>query len=458
MKFVNRERELGALERWWARPGEGLALVWGRRRVGKTWILRHFSAPRSTVFHTGGGRPRSAELALLSRRVADADLGIARDLATRPFVTWDEALDALAVAARDRPLLLVLDEFPELVDSEPALPGIIRAFWDRAQTTAELRIILCGSAVRAMFEMQQRRAPLYGRFGTVLQIHPFAPHEAALMLPGLDPSTRALVWGLVGGVPLYLSWWDQDRSVEANLAELVCEPDGRLLSEGQLVLATEGDAGRLTGPVMSAIAMGRTNFNEIAEAVGTDPSRVLERLVNLRLVERLTPVTEDARRTRRRLYRVADNFMAFWLGVVDRYRSEIEQGLGRTVLGALTQRIDGHMGGRWEEAFRAHLRRLTLAGELEDDVVAIGPFWRADGQNEIDAVALAGVQRRVVLLGEAKWSRQVRAPRVEAALRRKAASVPGDTDAARLAIAARERVDGAAAATLCVTARDIFTA
>lgn len=288
-------------------------------------------------------------------------------------------------------------------------------------------------------------------------MHPFAPHEAALMLPRLDPSTRALVWGLVGGTPLYLSWWDQDRTVEDNLLELVCRPDSRLLSEGQLVLATEGDAGRLAGSVMSAIALGRTGFNEIRDVVRTDPSRVLDRLISLRLVDRLTPVTEDERKTRRRRYRIADNFLALWLGVIDRYRSEIEQGLGRTIVRPLMQRLDGHMGARWEKAFQAHLRRLATAGRLADDIVAIGSFWRAVGQGEIDAVALAGVDRRVVLLGEAKWSREVSAPRIEAALRRKAASLPGDTDGARLAIAARGHVAGAASTTLTVTAHDIFS-
>ncbi|MGI8575249.1 MAG: hypothetical protein ACR2MA_07875 [Egibacteraceae bacterium] len=90
---------------------------------------------------------------MLSHQVADAGLGIARDLSTRPFVTWDEALDTLASTARNQPLLLGLDEFPELVDSEPALPDILRAFWDRAQPRADLRVLLCGPAVRAMFDM-----------------------------------------------------------------------------------------------------------------------------------------------------------------------------------------------------------------------------------------------------------------------------------------------------------------
>lgn len=100
---------------------------------------------------------------------------------------------------------------------------------------------------------------------------------------------------------------------------------------------------------------------------------------------------------------------------------------------------------------------LASTGALEDDIVATGPFWRADGQDEIDTVALAGVDRRVALLGEANWAREVRAPRIEAALRRKAAALPGATDDARLAIAARNLVNDAAPTTLTVTARDIFS-
>lgn len=453
--FVNRSEEIERLETWWKRRGAALGVVWGRRRVGKTALMQHFAAERPAVFHTGGGRPASDELEALARAAAPLLEDLPRDLAARPFADWDDALETLAMAASRRPLLVVLDEWPALTETSPELPTLLRAAWDRLGSDTKLKLLLCGSAVRTMEVMQEERSPLYGRLDLALLLHPFRPHEAARMLPKLSPPDRALVWGLVGGMPLYLRWWDQAATVRTNLANLACTPGGPLLTEGQLALATEADGGDLARQVLYAIAAGRTKFNEIQDAVRADPGRTLDRLVSLRLVERLAPVTEDPRRTRRRVYRIADNFLAFWLGLLDRYRPEVERGLGKSILPVLLRSLDDHMGGPWEEAFRDHLRLRAAAGEL-GDVVAIGPYWTsASDPGEIDAVALAGRSREAVLLGEAKWAKRVAAGPLLVELGRKAGALPRLANEPRYAIAARERVDGADGA-LAVTAADIF--
>lgn len=452
-QFVNRESELTELERWWKR-GDPLALVWGRRRVGKTWLIERFASGKRSLIHTGGDRDPLGDLTLLSVEVMQAGLGGVRNLEKRPFVSWDEALDHLAGQAVDNPLLVVLDEFPEIVRNEPGVESILRAFAERRGSGSRLRFVLAGSAVRTMERLAEASAPLYGRFGLRLQVHPFEPHEAARMLPDLTPGMRALVWGLVGGIPLYLSWWDQRRSLEHNIAELVCSPSGRLLSEGQLVLATEGDELRLAGPVLSAVASGRTRFSEIKDAIRTDPSRPLERLAQLRLLERMVPVTEDPSRTRRAHYRLVDNFLAFWFTVIDRHRASIERGLGPTVLPVIMESLDDFMGPRWEEAFRSHVRRLAVDGKLGGSVVAVGRWW--NGRSEIDAVVLAGRSREATWLGEAKWARSAMAPPIEAALHRAGAGLPRVTDSPGIVVCARDRVQGASSSTLTITAADVF--
>jgi uncharacterized protein len=454
MEFVNRTSELAVLEEWFGRSPARIAMVWGRRRVGKTALIQRFAADRRAVFHTGAGRTMAGELVLLSRQAAAVSSGT-RDMAARPFADWDDVLDGLAAEAAGEPLLLVLDEFPELVGNSPELPGVIRAFLDRAGSRHKLRILLCGSAVRTMAATQQERAPLYGRFDLALQLQQFTPAESALMLPGLKPADRALVYGLVGGMPLYLSWWDQRSSVRQNLRRLVCQSGAPLLTEGELVLATEVESGEHPAAVLHTIAAGKTRHSEIADQLRTEPARTLDRLIELRLIERLLPVTESVK-SRRRIYRITDNFLSFYLGVISRYRAEIERGLGESILPVLLASLDDQLGSAYEQSFRDHLRLEAAAGRLDGDVVAIGPWWQDNPPVQIDAVVLTGRSRRPTMVGEAKWSTTLDARRPLANLEDKAAWLVDNPTTLRYALCARERITNAPTNLLALTAEDIF--
>jgi AAA+ ATPase superfamily predicted ATPase len=456
--FVNRTRELAALTRWW-NAQDRAAVVWGRRRVGKTALLQRFVRDKAVVFHTGADRGEVDELRLLADEVAVALPGGLRDLGVRPYTSWDDALDDLGARTSERPALLVLDEFPELVASSPALPSILRAFLDRSRHRTELRLLLCGSAVRHMRALQEEREPLHGRFDLSLPVHPFDQHESALMLKHLNSGDRALVYGIVGGMPLYLSWWDQDAPVDENLARLVCEPGARLMSEGDLVLRTDIDGGDYARQVLHAIATGRTQYGEIKDYVKAEPQRTLERLIDLRLIERVMPAGESER-SKRRLYRIVDPFVRFHLGTAARYRTQIERGLGQSILPVLQEAINDHMGEVWEEAFRAELRRRGAAGVLpvDGDVVEVGAWWDTTGGNEIDALVLAGRSATPVMVGEAKWAARENAADLVGTLRRKVEhGLRRDPADLAYAVCARTTLTNVGRGVLALTAEDLFS-
>jgi AAA+ ATPase superfamily predicted ATPase len=464
MRFVNRRRELAALDAWHERPGAQFGVVWGRRRVGKSLLLAHWTRRKRAVVHVARNRPLSQELAALSRAAAPVASTPRRDLLDRPFRDWDDAFDVLAAAADVEPLVVVIDEFPDLVLADPAVESALRANWERVGE-ARLRLIICGSAVRTMEALQEERAPMFGRATLRLQVRPFAPHEAAMMLPDLTPGERARAWGICGGTPFYLALWRQEQSYQENVAALFGDEHALLLNEGQLVLATEDFAGgrreRIPEQALRAIAAGRTRFGELKDVLGTDPTRALAALQSLDLIERVLPVGRNAD-PRRAYYRIVDNFLAFWLSVVEAHRPAVSRGLGRSVASAMAAQADGFMGERWEDAFRAHLVHALADDPRVEPMVEVGRFWKQYGADpcEMDAVILSGPQRRCSLAGEAKWGRSEDGPRLLRALRRKvlASDLLGPSDPEPVyALCAREAVTGdLPAETYVVTAADIF--
>lgn len=425
---MNRRRELAALDDWWQRPGPQLGVVWGRRRVGKSYLLSHWAADKRVIFHIARNQPVREQFRHLSERAHRLASTQYRDLTRTPFSDWDDLFAVLAAAAREEPLLLVIDEFAELQQAEPNVASALRAAWEDVPADAKLRVLLTGSAVRAMEALQEERAPLFGRASLRLHLRPFTPGESALMLRGLSPAERAKAWGVCGGTPYYLDLWDDNAPFQANLDRLVCTEHGLLLNEGELVLATEDFAGgrreRLPEQVLRAIATSHTSFSEIKTVIGTDPTRALHALQDLGLVSRIQPVRAKPD-TRRAVYRVADNFLDFWLSLVEPLREYIVWGIGPGVAAIIEEGFSDFMGPRWEEAFRRHLAEVALHDDRLRPVAGIGEFWRPGTQRDneqcqLDAVVLTGRARRVSLVGEAKWAEQANGPRLLRGLERKA--------------------------------------
>jgi uncharacterized protein len=223
------------------------------------------------------------------------------------------------------------------------------------------------------------------------------------------------------------------------------------------VLETDLDRGDYGRQVLHAIATGRTQYGEIKTYIGAEPQRTLERLIDLRLIERVRPAGESER-SKRRIYRVVDPFLRFHLGTVARYRTEIERGLGSSILPVLRQALDDHMGDIWEEAFRAELRRRAVAGALPvGDVVAIGPWWDTTGGNEIDALVLTGRSATPAMAGEAKWAITDDAGVLVRRLRRKVETgLRLDPDSLSYTVCARSTLTNLPDGVIGLTAADLF--
>jgi hypothetical protein len=454
-EFIDREVELQSLERTWESQGAALALVWGRRRTGKTRLLGKFVEGKRAIYYGATQQASHTELRALGQAARDALHPAGADLlALGEFPDWVSAFDYLADKARRERLVVVFDEFPYLVGAESGLPSIIQRFWDHAGRQTQLFLVLCGSAQAVMEELQAQRAPLFGRVDLRLQLRPFDYAEAALFLPRLAAAERALAYGVLGGMPVYLQRWNDGLGHRANLQRLFADSTSPLVEEGEYVLSSELPEASGYFRILHAIAAGERTYGAIKDFARIDIARQLDRLLGIGLVERVVPVTEDPTRTKRALYRIADNFLNFWFRFVYRHRVDVARGLGREVVDRVViPGLADYMGEPWEEMCREFIRRKAASGRLPVEVSRVGRWWNQDNSVEVDIVGLRG--KEVVLAGSVKWSRSAGAQELRE-LRRAVEALPERADDVRLAIFAREAIRGVDEATLAFTAEDLY--
>jgi uncharacterized protein len=438
--LIDREQELATLAQAAARATSGtpqLIVVWGRRRVGKTFLLSHFSSDRRAVFFGATQQAQAVELGRLTDAVRRGLGGQAANLAGGGFTSWEAALRFFAALASEEPLTVVLDEVPYLVASTPGFASIVQAVWDHVAAGTRLTLVLCGSAIGMMEAMIGARGALRGRPTLTLRLSPLDPVHARAFIPALEPAAFVEAYAACGGYPMHLRAWDPNGSTEANLLRLAGAAGGILLEDAASMLAEE-----LTHPggytrVLAAVGRGRTRFAEIAAESGQRVERPLEILIRAGLISRTLPV--GAPRGARASYEIADPYLAFWFGVLYSDIPQIEAGQGSAVLSRKNPSWQRHLGAVFEDLARLHARRLAVSGELPSDLV-IDRWWASSGEPcEVDVLGLRGA--RAALLGEARWQTRPLGARDLAQLRRKAARVPRAVESPIFALWGRGGLD-----------------
>ena len=400
--LIDRQRELAALDGAAAARGGQLAIVWGRRRVGKTYLLEAFSRSRRSLYYTASAQSAPVELAAFTDAVRE-QLGSEGLPPGYAFPDWDAALAFVTERAAAERLVVVLDEFPYLTGSSPGLESVIQRWWDRSGRRSGVMLILCGSAVAVMAQLAAAAAPLHQRATLSLHVAPLEYRAAGQFVPRLKPAERAVVYGICGGTPLYLEQWDDGADLRSNLLRLFGSPASPLVDAAELVLSGELPEGEGHFRILSAVAIGKTRPGEIADYARVAVERPLKRLTTLGILERRVPALDDPERTKRAIYRIADPYFAFWFRFIGSHRADIARGLGAQLIERrILPGLDDYMGPVFEDLAREHARMLAVAGELVADRVE--GWWSADGRFEIDLVGLSG--REVSFVGEAKWSQR----------------------------------------------------
>jgi hypothetical protein len=271
-------------------------------------------------------------------------------------------------------------------------------------------LVLCGSAVQMMEGLLTGAAPLAGCVTGRLPVRPLDFRAAAELVGYADPVMALTSYGILGGVPLYLTFFQPGRSLRDNILNAIVSPSSRLYVEPQAVFAAHHQVydARSALAVLRAIAHGQHRWSDIADAAGVNTSalaRVMEPLIgDLGLVERVLPVTEThPTRTYYTQYHLTDNFFRFWFRFIEPNQGHIEFGDVERITDLILTRLPDYMGLPFEAMCRDWVRMASAAGALAQRVGRVGTWWNPDHQ--LDIVGL-DEDSRAAILGEAKWLTQ----------------------------------------------------
>ncbi len=419
--FINRGNELQLLERRYKGNKSEFIIIYGRRRIGKTELIKQFYGDKPHIYYLCTKENDMLQLEKIAKRIAD------HFNERQPVLSsWEDLFAYLSERSTKR-LVFVVDEFPYLVEKNRAMPSLFQLAWDEYFKGTKLFLILCGSSVAMMERLLGSKSPLYGRRTGQLDVTPLAIRDAFKFFPHYTIAQKIAAYSVVGDVPMYLLEFDDKKDIIANIKETILRTDAILYKEPLFLLREE-----LRDPATYlTILEGCTKpvrMNEIATKTGIAVHKLpkyLSVLQNLKYLKKLTKVTERKAKTKNTLYTITDNLFRFWFRFVYPNLSDIEGGDLDKVVKKLEAEITAFVGAPFENVCRAFIADTSQLNKPLWKFNKIGPWWghyRKDGERkelEIDLIALNDTTKEIMFC-ECKWQEKVDARKIVDELKAKA--------------------------------------
>ena len=383
MCFIGRERELARIKKLIEHKGQQNALVYGRRRVGKSALLKQALQESSVT-----------SIYYECRQTSEKDningiMGVLTEALGCPPLAFDNfhaLLEYLFDKASSKNMVLVIDEYSYLRDAVAGLDSIFQSAIDAHRESSRLKIILCGSYVNVMKSLLTSGNPLYGRFDLSMQLAPMDYYDAAKFYPSFSSEDKVRLYSIFGGIPYYNRLINQNASVRENIIELVTEQDARLENEIPLYLNSELSKMTNANEVFGALSQGYSKWRDLLDqshvSSGQTMTDVLSKLIAMELVQRQAPIN-DPQNKRKAGYFICDQLALFYYRYVFRYVSQRqvldpEVFFDRYVRDDFEEWYVPHM---FEEVCKQYLIRQNRAGSIEPAFDLIGKYWYDDPKN-----------------------------------------------------------------------------
>ncbi|MDR0852929.1 MAG: ATP-binding protein [Clostridiales Family XIII bacterium] len=403
--FIGRTKELDNMNSRYEGGQFECAIIYGRRRVGKTTLINEFVKDKPTIYYTGveGNANENLEglsTSIYSYRAERTDISVS-------FTDFNQALSAAFEIVKKERIVFVIDEFPYLAESYDAVSSILQTLIDRNKDTSKMFLILCGSSLSFMEnQVLGYESPLYGRRTCQYKIAPFTFFEMKDALKGWKPEDRAVVYGITGGIPLYLSFLNEKLSLKDNIKNAFLNTSAYLFEEPTNLIKQECRDPAQYNSVIRAIAKGASKMSVISSktSIGTaHVSGILGKLISIGILKKETPFGEGS--SRKTIYLIDDSMFRFWYRFIPDNMSAIGRGLADNVYDTIQPHVSDFMGSVFEEICKQYLWEQLRSGDVPIAFNDLGRWWGNDPQNkkETEIDIMGESDQNSAIFAECKW-------------------------------------------------------
>lgn len=405
MKFIGRKYELKELNLEYENGKFALSVIYGRRRVGKTYLIQEFIKEKEGYYFVATESSELINLSLISKAIYKA----CGNLEGLPdFSNFESALRYLFQYSIDKRIIFVIDEFPYLAESAPYISSLIQNLIDEYREKCKLFLILCGSSMSFMEEqVLGYKSPLYGRRTSQFKINAFNYLESGDFVNSYSDKEKSIVFGLTNGVAEYLTFFDENLSLKENIINIFLKPNGRLYEEPLNLLKQELRQPKFYNDILFSISSGASKLNEIStklNVVSGGLGHYLNSLIELGIIEKKTPVLN--RKTKRPIYVIKDTMFLFWYKFVQTNLNMINIGLGEALYESIEKNLNDYMGDVFEKISIEYFEERLKKSKFSFIPTDYGNWWGTDKElkkeSEIDMLAYNNENE--FLFVEAKWN------------------------------------------------------
>jgi AAA+ ATPase superfamily predicted ATPase len=411
-QFFNREKELEFLEKKYSENSAQLIVIYGRRRVGKTELIKKFLQGKKGIYILCSRTTLLENLQELKRKFYEVTgKEYFLKLETNSFF---ETFKIFVDEVKDEKIVIIFDEFPYLIEIDKGIVSVFQKIWDELLKNTKIFMILCGSSISMMEnEVLSYKSPLYGRRTGQWKVEPFEFKHVRKIFENKSLEETIKIWSIFSSIPYYLSFVDNNLSVEENIKNNILKKGEVLFEEPKILLKEEFRESKTYTLILKYISLGYNSQGELSSITGIEKgnlSKYLSVLEETQLIEYVLPLGQR----KRGIYILKDPFFNFWFRFVYPNLSDLEIGLVDEVFSRISQALNSYFGEMFERLILELIKSKTINLPISFDW--IGKWWYKD--KEIDIVALNGKTSEIVF-GECKWQENVDAQKVLDALKEK---------------------------------------